>query len=744
MDLRQMVRIIRDQVPALTSARDLYLALYDAATGEITFPLAVRDGQPFEIPPRQLGSDEVSYVIRNRRLLMLGGENPRPEDMRRNMGITEAEVGISRYLGVPLAAGDMVAGVLAVRDTDINRPFGLNDQRIMTTIGAQLGAMIQNSNLFARVQNFANELNERVEERTAELQQERDRLGALYRITSELGRTLDMNAVLNGALDMVSDAIGAEEGVVLLLDQTHRQLYARAIRQPDGTVVSGEVGGIDQEYADRRHHPSVMVGDWLMEQTERAALIENLKKQKFWNSRAPDAKRWSSALAVALESEGDPLGAMVFFSSKPGAFTEPQLRLVSTAAGQVSSAVKNADLYALVTQQADQMSTMLQSEREEAEKNSAILEGIADGVLLADSSGTIVLFNAAAERILETPRDLAIGQRLDRLRSNGVVPAWVNAISGYVLNPPRGSADQPGEDFVVDRLESGRRIVNIRSSPVYNADQFLGTVSLFRDVTRDVEVDRMKSEFISNVSHELRTPMTSIKGYADLLLMGGGGDVSPDQQRFLQTIKSNADRLAELVNDLLNISKIDAGSEQLTLGRVDVRDVIDQTVAYHRSRVEFQRKNLSIRFEPDADLPPILADRIKVAQIFSNIIDNAFSYTYPNGHIDIRARVDRARDGVLVTVRDDGIGIPESFRPRIWNRFERYDAHALVLEVAGTGLGLSIVRHLVDLHHGEVWVESEEGKGSTFSILLPIEGPDAGLRGGDQQTVLTAIPQPAG
>ncbi len=738
MDLNTMIRIIRDQVPALTSAREIYLALYDAATGDITFPMAIRDGQPFEIAPRVLNSDEVSYVIRNRRLLMLGGDNPRPEEMRRNMGITEGEIGASRYLGVPLAAGDMVAGVLAVRDADVSRPFGLNDQRIMTTIGAQLGAMIQNSNLFARVQNFANELNERVEERTAELQQERDRLDSLYQITSELGRTLDMSSVLNRALDMVANTVNAEEAVVLLLDPSNNEPYARAIRHTSGKIeIAGEDAAYQNgdTYADRKHHPAVMIGSWLMDQHDRIALIPDLKAESFWNVKAAGARKWKSALAVALESEDQPVGALVFFSAQKDAFTDPQLRLVAAAAGQVSSAVKNADLYSLIQNQANRMSNMLQTEREEAEKNSAILEGIADGVLLADSSGVIVLFNAAAERILGIPRDSAIGQPLSDIRGEyGDEPAWVATITPYVMNPPRSGGITPDDDLVANQLDIGRGIVNIRSSPVFNADQFLGTVSLFRDVTKDVEVERMKSEFISNVSHELRTPMTSIKGYADLLLMGAGGGVSPEQERFLQTIKSNADRLAELVNDLLNISKIDAGSEQMTLASLNIRELVEQAITFTTARVDFQRKNVQLETSFADDLPTVTADRIKLLQIVGNIIDNAFNYTHPGGHIAVNVNYDRNREGVLIAVRDDGIGIADEFKPRVWNRFERYDEHALVLDVAGTGLGLAIVKHLVDLHRGDVWFDSQEGKGTTFYILLPVEGPEVGLKRASQPT----------
>jgi signal transduction histidine kinase len=260
---------------------------------------------------------------------------------------------------------------------------------------------------------------------------------------------------------------------------------------------------------------------------------------------------------------------------------------------------------------------------------------------------------------------------------------------------------------------------------VYTGDQFLGTVSVFRDVTKDVEVDRMKSEFISNVSHELRTPMTSIKGYADLLLMGAAGVVTDQQRHFLTTIKNNAERLSNLVNDLLNISKLDSGSERLKLETFDVGEVIDQVVAGIQARADNERKHITVTTNIPVDLPLLTADRLKVSQILTNLVDNSFNYTYAGGKIEIEAQLDDDPSILLISVTDNGIGIPKEFQSRIWERFERYEEHALVMEVAGTGLGLSIVKDLVHMHGGKVWVESEVNEGSTFSVTLPVAGLDS-------------------
>lgn len=720
MDVNAMIRIVREQVPQLTDAEEMYMALYNAETQEITFPMAVHNGKDMYIPPRKLGSDEVSFVIKYRRPLPLGGESPTASEVRRNLGITNGEENALRYLGVPLIAGDQVVGVLAVRDNQQKRPFGLNDQRILTTIGAQLGATIQNARLFQRVQNFAAELNTRVEERTVELQEERDRIDSLYQIAAELGRTLDTNRVLDRALDMVAKAINAEDGVVLLIDPLTDRLYnhvSLAERQKRGGT--GRLGDVE-----RRYHPAEMLANWVM-QNSNAVNVTDLQAADYWQIENPGADEWRSGLAVVLETNEDVQGVMVFLSRHADHFTEPQLKLVIAAASQVAAAVNNADLYNLIRDQNDRMATLLRAEQEEAEKNSAILEGIADGVLLADASGFVVLFNSAAEAILGLPRDYVLGQPLSRLTGAEGAATWTSALNNWSIR-----ARRPEEELILDRVDVGRRIVNVHASPVYTGDQVLGTVAVFRDVTKETEVDRMKSEFISNVSHELRTPMTSIMGYVDLMLKGAGGDVNDQQRQFLSTIRSNATRLSNLVNDLLNISKLDSGRDQMAMGDVNMREVIEIVASSLRGRSQYQNKPMNIQTRIAADLPLIQGDRDKLTQIVTNLADNAFNYTYAGGNIDIEAQAQPDGKTILVTVRDNGIGIPEPFRDRIWNRFERFEEHALVMDVAGTGLGLSIVKTLVDMHQGDVWFDSEVNKGTTFYIALPIAGP---------QTVLSRI-----
>ncbi len=711
--LDEMIDIVRERLPSVAGVEELYLAIYDAETQAITFPLYVKNYQLTERESRQLSDDEVSYVLRNRRPLSMGSDYFGPDELRRSLGISNGEGDVKSYLGVPLISGDEVLGVLAVRDTRRTRAFGVNSQGILTTIASQLAAAIQNANLFGKLRTVNDELSSlnrnleaAVNTRTEELSEERDRINTLYRITAELARTLDMERVLKSALEMVAGAVNAEDGVIMQINPTTDQLHTRA-----ALSITGE---LTEDYV----HPATALATALIQEqgSERTVLVPDLAVNEYWDATAPDAQNFKSALAVLLEINDDILGVMILLA-RQAVFTTAHVRLTLAAANQVAAAINNSDLYYLIRDQAERLGMLVLAEQEETEKSNAILEGIADGVMLADASSKIIRFNSAAERILEISRGEVIGQPLSHLvgLQGGMAATWSRIIERWAESPQ----DDPREGFLSEQLEIDNKVVNVRLSPVRTANQFLGTVLVFRDITKDFEADRLKSEFISNVSHELRTPLTPIKGNADLLLLGAAGPLTDTQKDFLGKIKSNADRLNFLVNDLLNISKLDNGNEQLSLVPLAIDQVLEGIVNHAEARMRDEQKQLMITLRVADDLPQIKGDKNKITQIFTNIVDNAFNYTYADGSIDIEA-VLQDDEHILVSVKDSGIGIPDEFRDRIWDRFGRNEEHALVMDVAGTGLGLPIVKSLVEMHKGEVWFETETGQGTTFFVSLPI------------------------
>ena len=710
LDLNVLMEIVRKQLPGVTDASELYLALYEPETKEITFPLAVKEGEAYEMEPRMFGTDEVSFIIEHRRPLSLGADYFSPDELRKSLGITNGEGDAKSYMGVPLIAGDQVLGVLALRDSERTRAFTVNEHRLLTTVGAQLGAAIQNARLFRQVTNFADELNEQVAERTQELKGERDQLNTLYQITSEVVRMLDRDQLLPHALGMIANAVAAHDGAIIQLDPQMDMPYSSAVLKQE----------MLQENPDGNYptHPAEMLARWLIKTGEEIVIVEDLYAVEYWDQEQPGARKYRSALAALLETTDELLGVMVMLSYDVDAFSETHIRLMTAAANQVASAINNAELYKLNREHTARLGVMLQAEQEEAEKNKAILEGIADGVILADANGKIISFNTAAEHIFHISREEAMGQLLSEL--SGATGNWTQVLSDTSVD----FSHQSPSKLIDEQVEINNQVVSIHVSPVFTNEQFLGTVSVFRDITRIIEVDRMKSEFVSNVSHEFRTPLTPIKGYTDLLLMGAAGEVSDQQKTLLDTIKSNVGRLSALVEDVLNISQIDSGREQLNLSEVDMNQLIKKVVDARFSQPHHYNKNFTIEFEVLEDLPLVQGDPDKFVRIFNNLIDNAFNYTQANGTISLGTQLEADGETVVVSITDTGVGIPEDFRENIWRRFERHDDTTLTLDVAGTGLGLSIVKELVEMHGGKVWFESELNVGTTFYIRLPLQQPD--------------------
>ena len=483
---------------------------------------------------------------------------------------------------------------------------------------------------------------------------------------------------------------------------------------------------IYQDEDGRDTHPAEVLAEWLIQNEEvndHVIVVDNLNEVEYWDNSLPNASQWNSALAVMLETNEDPMGVMVFLNSEANAFTETQLKLLVAAANQVSSAINSADLYQLIRDQAERLGKLLRAEQEEAQKNTAILESIADGVLLANAEGRILLFNSAAERILQLPRSQVQGHLLSDISMlyGGTTTKWIEMLERWTGDNIPSPIDSG--DFISEQIELGEMVVSANLSPVFIGEQFLGTVSVFRDITRDIEVDRIKSEFITNVSHEFRTPLTPIKGYTDLLLMGVAGQLTESQSDMLNTIKENVDRLSVLVNDVLNIAKIDSQMESMAMTYVNLGDVVTGEFNKIAEQTQNIEKNIQTTVVIGDNVPAIRADREKLTRIFANLIENAFNYSRPGGHVDVQVTLQSNEQYVLIAVADTGVGIPDHFREAAWRRFERNDDHALELDVAGTGLGLPLVKELVTLHNGNVWFDSEVNVGTTFYVELPVEQP---------------------
>lgn len=679
---------------------NLYLALYDPLTDQLSFPLAFEAGIPQKIadrPPAGL----TGHILQTRQPLLLVPDNIQ-EQMQAIGALTYGSLESIAYLGVPLLSGDQVTGVLAVQSS--TQIYTQVDEFILSTIGAQIAIGIENSRLFSQVHSYADDLALRVADRTRQLSLEHQRSQTLLKIITELSGSLDMDIVLDRTLGLINEVIGAERSSIVLVDSTESGLGRYSSISDSGVAA---------------HEQSLT--KWVVAK-QSPVLIEDLNQDQFWATDIFGPLDDRSALAVPLVVGQEALGALLLFHHKKGVFTKEHQELVKATAQQIAIAINNAKLFRLIRDQAERLGEMFRTQHVETSRSQAILEAVADGVLVTNRAGEITLLNRSAERILQLERAQVLSKSLEHFSGffGRAARSWMETIRSWSLD---ASAYDPGEVYSEQiNLEDGR-VVSVNLSPVLLRNELLGTVSIFRDITHDVEVDRLKSEFVANVSHELRTPMTSIKGYIEILLMGAAGELSDTQKNFLGVVHSNTERLIILVNDLLEVSRLESGKLLFSPEPLELRQVVNQVMDEFRQRAQTEVKPMNFTMDFEPSLPRVYGDAERIRQIVNNLVDNAYHYTPAGGHIALR--IFQAGGEIQVDVQDDGIGIPLAEQEAVFNRFYRGEDQ-LVLETPGTGLGLSVTQSLVEMHGGRIWLESQgiPGQGSTFSFTLPIYIPE--------------------
>jgi PAS domain S-box-containing protein len=553
------------------------------------------------------------------------------------------------------------------------------------------------------------ELEKRVRQRTQQLSHEHQRTEALLRITTELSSSLDFESILQRTLEVLNEVIGASHATCMVLQPGNKKLRHQATVGYSHPLPRG---GLPSALNINQG----LVG-WIIS-NRKPVLIDDVLKDERWIQLPSTLYRHRSAIGAPIIMGEQLLGVLLLYYPEVGKFSEEQLDLIRAAANQMAVAIKNAELYHLTRDQKEELSALLKDQRVETSRSRSILEAIADGVLVTDQHGEITLFNHSAEGMLGLKRAKVIGRSIEHFSSlfDGVAQAWKEMIESWMKDP---NSVNPMNTFSEQvSLESGN-VLSVNLAPVMNNNEFYGTVSVFRDITHLIEVDRLKSEFVATVSHELRTPMTSIKGYVDILLMGVAGDLREQQLRFLRVVQQNTERLTILVNDLLDLSRIEAGQVSLAMQPIDLPQLIDEVMQEIDRLTIAENKAMQFDLDLPLNLPLILGDPERIRQILINLLGNAFHYTPSNGQVNLRAR--HIGDEIQVDIKDNGVGIPPKEQERIFDRFYRGENH-MVIATAGTGLGLSIVAKLINMHHGRIWVQSSgvEGEGSTFSFTLPV------------------------
>jgi PAS domain S-box-containing protein len=574
--------------------------------------------------------------------------------------------GWKTLLALPLQLEGRAVGLVELYDRRASRKFSTDQMQLCQALAHQTAAAMERIRLF-------NETRQRLSE-----------VSELYKLANEFTANLNLTEVLDAIVRSIRRALNCRGCCIFLLDEASQMLEIKA------------AAGLKPKWRDEaRLHLGEGIAGRAAAEARSVYLIDTLEDPEyiFFDREV------RSLLAVPMQVKGRVIGVINVDERVPDAFGPDQERLLSIAAAQAAIAIENARLF----------SEMLS----EKKRTDAIIRYMADGLLMLDRHKVVVSCNPALARMLGMRRADILGQPAaapdadPRLRAI-CEPATIKERTGVLAHETEISRAGSGDEALKPRR------LHVFSTPVNDeTGQHIGEVRVIRDVTKEREIEEMKDEFFSTISHELRTPLFSIQGFVRLILDGEVPDAET-QREFLGIIGRQAEQLAQLVNNLLNISRLESDKFEMERESVQLLDVLGQTISTLQGMA--QAKGLVLETNLPTILPPVIGDQRWLEQLATNLIGNAIKFTPEGGRVWISAGQSNGR--VLVEVSDTGIGIPANALDRIFDKFYRVP-HKGGEGPAGTGLGLHIARQIVELHDGRIWAESTVGKGSTFRFILP-------------------------
>lgn len=553
------------------------------------------------------------------------------------------------------------------------------------------------------VEEYSKTLEQRVKERTFEL-------SVLYELSKQIGYTLDYRQLSRLILTSLHKMVKYDVCGSFLFKGDSGDLRIRVAGSADRKI-------IDQAKAFLLDSFKQISGVRLDERklTEEVETIE-----EFVKGCPPLKGEIRSFFNVPLIIRDKTMGMLHISSLKQDAFNEEHIRLLYTIANQSSVAM-------------ERLETLLQAEKSKIEK---AVESMADGLIMIDQNREIVVVNPAARKALHI--DSHEGETFE----------GISKLLGYDPVELLGKEEQTSvkNEISIHGMDYQAQVSSVMGS----GKEVVGTVIALRDISREKEIDRMKSEFISVVSHELRTPLTSIKNAVSIILGRTAGEITQDQEKFLSLASRNIDRLAGIINNLLDLSKLEAGKVEMRFQEADLNEPLDTVIS--SLALQAGNKSITISKEIPVGLPKIYGDTDKIEQILTNLINNAIKFTPERGSITVAAKSFRGEEFVVrnkkgtekvselrtqdyepdktfieISVEDTGIGMPVEELDRVFDKFHQISG-SLTRKTGGTGLGLPITKRLIEAHKGEIWVESKVGKGSKFTFTLPQYSPERALK----------------
>lgn len=596
--------------------------------------------------------------------------------------------GLKSFLYVPMLYKNEPVGILHLNVWGEKRTFTADEIRLCEGIANQVAVALENARLY-----------EALERRVK-------RLSVFSEVALITATASNMDTLLSQTTAVIVDKLYPEHFGFLMVDESGQYLIPHSSYYQQGV-------------RERRH---VRLDDFVPSiaayviKTGETYLSNNIEDDLYYLTN--DGQTLSE-LTVPLRLGERIIGLINVESHQKDAFTKEDVNFVTTLAGMMSTAVERTSLYEesqfYATQLEDKVALRtaeLQAERDRVE---AILDSAGEGILFTDPNGVILYANPTMSAQSGYVKQELIGSDLGLLNDGSD-------------NSPYSQmwlAIQQGERWrgeLTNRRKDGTTYsVFVTVAPLHDGrDQSItGFVSVQSDITHYKEVERLKSEFVTNVSHELRTPLTNIKTYVTLLDRGR----AEKQAHYKEVLQRETDRLTRLIQDLLDLSRLDTGAVKTTFAPLDVAEVVDELLQNFKYKAEAKQINLAV--EIPSQLPAAWADHDQILQVLTNLLGNAIAYTPNHGRIWLTAEIQtpyyqEADERMLcIAVRDNGLGISEQDQQHLFERFYRGMA-ASDSRAPGTGLGLAISKEIIDRHNGYIELDTAVGEGSTFRICLPI------------------------
>ncbi len=507
------------------------------------------------------------------------------------------------------------------------------------------------------------------------LKERLDQLSLLWRVGRAVSSSLELTDSLLPILDGALEKTGACAARIVLLtaDGAVEEAVAQGLR-------TDLLTGLDV-------HVTRLVN------AEEPLLIYNLARQQETALFVLRQAGLRALYGFPLTTHGRLSGVFWLAFDEPRAFDASEVDFVSTLAGQAAVAAQRARLFTAA--------------RDGRQRMEAILSSASDAIIVTDASGNLLLANPAAEEVFRSLVD-ARGQPIAALLAEGVEAAQ------QLFTAPLEDEDGVLTDELT--LSDGRVLYASVCAVNQQQGQMAGRVAVLRDITYLKELDQMKSDFVNTVSHDLRSPLTFMRGYVTMIPMVG--EVSEKQQEFVDKIATGIDQMTGLIDDLLNIGRIEAGVD-IQMMPCDMSELVHSVVQTLRPRAVIQKLALTAQL-PETPVAPVWGDKLLLEHALTNLVDNAIKYTFEGG---VTVGLAENQSQVVVWVRDSGIGIAAADMPRLFEKFYRVKRRDTI-KIKGTGLGLAIVKTIADRHNGRVWVESKLNQGSTFFFVLPKYTPE--------------------